>query len=447
MFPEATMRNRPLALIILFGFAPVAAAQDAVRLAEKFDPATPYRVDLKVTMTGRLTLPAGKDQPTAEVAVEGSSTLAYDERPLAPDEPKTDKLIRAYRGIDIKRTLGDKEQKASIREGVRRLVVLRSEKGKKAPFSPDGPLLWSEIDAVKHDIFTPVLVMGLLPKDEVKPGAKWTASPAAIAELTDLDTIDEGGLAVEFATVVTLNERKLAKLTITGTVRGTNEDGPTRQKLDGTAYFDLAAGRLTYLKLNGVHEMLGRDGKSIGRIDGTFTMTRTASKEVDDLSEAKLTGKELKPTAENSLLLYDNAELGLKFLYPRRWRVGVLQGRQLTLEEPKGGGILLTVESTDRLPTVEKYQDEVKGFLAKQQAKIAPMAAPARTADKPIRIDRFGIDAELKTGKARLEYAVTSGPHGGVMVAARLPAEEAADLKGDLDRILKQLEVTKPVEK
>ena len=328
-----------------------------------------------------------------------------------------------------------------------RLVVLRSENGKKAPFSPDGPLLWSEIDAVKHDIFTPVLVAGLLPRDEVKPGAKWTASPAAIAELTDLDTVAEGGLAVEFSTVVTLNERKLAKLTITGSVRGTNEDGPTRQKLDGTAYFDLAAGRLAYLKLNGVHEMLGRDGKAIGRIDGTFTMTRAASKEFNDLSEAKLTGKELKPTAENSLLLYDNADLGLKFLYPRRWRVGVLQGRQLTLEEPKGGGILLTVESTERLPTVEKYQDEVKGFLAKQQAKIAPMAAPARTADKPIRIDRFGIDAELKTGKARLEYAVTNGPHGGVMVAARLPAEEAAELKGDLDRILKQLEVTKPVEK
>ena len=71
------------------------------------------------------------------------------------------------------------------------------------------------------------------------------------------------------------------------------------------------------------------------------------------------------------------------------------------------------------------------------------MAAPVRTADKPIRIDRFGIDAELKTGKARLEYAVTSGPKGGVLVAARLPAEDAAELKVDLERILKQLEVTK----
>ena len=432
---------RPIILLLLS--ATLAPAQEAVRLSETFDPAAPYRVELKVTMSGRLTLPTKKDQPAEAVAVGGNSTLTYDERPLIADEPKTDKVVRAYRGIDFKRTIGDKDQTASIREGVRRMVVLRSEKGKKAPFSPDGPLLWSEIDVVKHDIFTPVLVAGLLPKDEVKPGAKWTASAAAIAELTDLETIDEGGIAVEFASVVMLNDRKLAKLAITGTVRGTNEDGPTRQKLDGTAYFDIEAKRLTYLKLNGVHEMLGSDGKAIGRIDGTFTMTRTASKEFDDISDAKLAGKELKPTAENSLLLYDNAELGLKFLYPRRWRVGGVQGRQVTLDEPRGGGILLTVESTDRLPTVEKYQDEVKAFLAKQQAKIAPMAAPVRTADKPIRIDRFGIDAELKTGKARLEYAVTSGPKGGVLVAARLPAEDAAELKVDLERILKQLEVTK----
>ena len=431
------------ALLLLLGFAPLAQAQEAVRLAETFDPAAPYRVELTVTMAGRLTLPTKKDQPAEAVAVGGNSTLTYDERPLIADEPKTDKVIRAYRGIDFKRTIGDKDQTASIREGVRRMVVLRSEKGKKAPFSPDGPLLWSEIDVVKHDIFTPVLVAGLLPKDEVKPGSKWTANAAAIAELTDLETIDEGGIAVEFASVVMLNERKLAKLAITGTVRGTNEDGPTRQKLDGTAYFDIEAKRLTYLKLNGVHEMLGSDGKAIGRIDGTFTMTRSASKEFDDISDAKLAGKELKPTEENSLLLYDNAELGLKFLYPRRWRVGSVQGRQVTLDEPRGGGILLTVETTDRLPTVEKYQDEVKAFLAKQQAKIAPLAAPVRTADKPIRIDRFGIDAELKTGKARLEYAVTSGPKGGVLVAARLPAEDAAELKVDLERILKQLEVTK----
>ena len=430
-------------LLLLFGLAPLAPAQDAVRLVEKFDPASPYRVELKVTMSGRLTLPAKKGQPAEAVAIEGNSTLTYDERPLTADEPKTDKAIRAYRGIDFKRTIGDKEQKASIREGVRRMIVLRSEKGKKAPFSPDGPLLWSEIDVVKHDIFTPVLVAGLLPKDDVKPGAKWTANAAAIAELTDLDTLDEGGIAVEFASVVTLNQRKLAKLAITGTVRGTNEDGPTRQKLDGTAYFDLEAGRLTYLKLNGVHEMLGDDGKAIGRIDGTFTMTRTASKDFDDISDAKLVGKDLKPTAENSLLLYDNPDLGVKFLYPRRWRVGVVQGRQLTLDEPRGGGILLTVEATDRLPTVEKYQDEVKAFLAKQQAKIAPIALPVRGAEKPIRIDRFGVDAEFKTGKVRLEYAVTSGPKGGVLLAARLPVEDAAELKVDLERILKQLEVTK----
>lgn len=436
-----------LALLVLFAAIPMASAQEAMSLVEKFDPSMAYRVDLKISMSGKLALPARKDQPADLVAVEGNSVLGYDERPLAADEAKTDKLFRIYRAINFKRTLGDKEQKATIRESVRRQVVMRSEKGKKAPFSPDGPLLWSEIDVVKHDIFVPILVPGLLPNGAVKPGAKWTANAAAVAELTDLDTIDEGGLGIEFAGVVTLGEKKMAKLSLSGTIRGTSEDGPTRQKLEGTAYFDLAANRLTYLKLNGIHEMLGSDGKIAGRIDGTFTMTRSECNAADELSEAKLAGKELKPTAENSLLLFDDPELGLKFLYPRRWRVGAVQGRQLTLDEPRGGGILLTVESSARLPTTEKYLDDVKGYLAKQQAKIGPIGVAVRIAEKPIRLDRFGIDAEMKTGKVRLEYAVTSGPNGGVLVAARLPADDAKDLQPDLERILKQLEVTKSPEK
>ena len=141
-------------------------------------------------------------------------------------------------------------------------------------------------------------------------------------------------------------------------------------------------------------------------------MTRSVSTQFDDIGEAKLAGKELKPTAENSLLLYDNTELGLKFLYPRRWRVGVLKGRQLTLEEPKGGGILLTVEGVTRLPTAEKYQDDVKGFLARQQAKTTPLGAPIRASEKPQRIDRFGVDADMKNGKARLEYAISQNAKG-----------------------------------
>ena len=51
--------------------------------------------------------------------------------------------------------------------------------------------------------------------------------------------------------------------------------------------------------------------------DGQFVMTRSAVALPADLSDASLRGLELKPGIENTLLLYDNPDLGVRFLYPR----------------------------------------------------------------------------------------------------------------------------------
>ena len=439
------MPLRILTLAALFGFTTIAAAQDAIRLSEKFDPSSPYRVELKVTMAGKLAIPGAKDQPATTVVLDGSSTVSYDERPLAADEPKTEKVIRAYRGMEIKRTLGDKEQTATIRAPVRRMVVLRSEKGKKAPFSPDGPLTLNEIDVVRNDIFPVVLVPGLLPTNAVKPGDKWAATAAAVTDLTDLDAIDEGGLTVEFVSVVKIDNRRHAKLSVSGTVRGQNDDGPTRQKLDGTAYFDLEAERLSYLKLSGTHELIGKDGKVAGRLEGTFVMTRQASPKFADLTADALKGLELTPTADNSLLLYTNPDLGVKFLYPRRWRLGLVRGRQIALEEPGGGGILLTVEPITRLPTADQYLKEVRASFVREKTAATLTDGPKRVADAPVRLDRFGFDAEVNKVAVRLEYGLAATADGGVLLAAKLPAGDKA-LRADVERVLKGLTVTKKIE-
>lgn len=437
-----TRRLAPLLAVTLAVACPATAADPTYTLAEAFDGKTVLRVEVKSSITGKISQPTADGKPAKVVTLLGSHKFEYDERPL-PDDTGGKRLVRAYRTFDFNRTIGDDEQKASVRPEVRRMVVLRSAAGQKAPFSPDGPLTFGEIDVVKNDLFAPALVPGLLPATEVKPGDTWKATPAAVQDLTDLDQIDEGGLTVEFVGVVPVNNRRHAKLSVGGTVKGVNEDGPNRQKLDGTAYFDLEADRLDYLKLSGTHDMLGPDGKATGTIEGTFLMTREPKK-ADDLSDAALKGLDLKPTDENSLLLYDDPDLGVRLLYPRRWRVGTTQARQITLDEPKGGGVLFTPTPPGKTPTAAAFRDEAKAYLAKQKAKISPPPDPKRVSDKPA-LDRFGLDAELDGGRSRLEYAVLSTAAGGVTVAARFPEKVAAELQPDLDRILKGLTVTKRV--
>jgi hypothetical protein len=432
--------------LVLLAFVSVASAQAPITLREKSDLAQTLRVEVKTTIAGRLSLTPEPGKPVEAVTIEGASLLTYDERVLVPDEEKSEKVIRAYRTVEFQRKMNNQEQSATLREAIRRVVVLKNDKGKKAPFSPDGPLTWGEIDLIRHDIFAPVIAAGLLPARAVAPGDKWAASAAAVLDLTEFETIEDGGLSLEFISVIELDKRKYAKLAVGGTIRGRTEDGPVKQKLEGTAYFDIEAERVSYLKLSGVHEMLGAKGETTGTLEGTFTLTRQASTKFPEINDEALKTIQLKPNDDNSLLLYDNPELGIRFLHSRRWRMGVVQGRQLTLQESKGGGILFTIEPANRVPTAQQYLDEVKAFLAKQQAKLPPLNAPKRWAEKPMVIDRFGVDAELKAGASRLEYAVASSAEGGVLIAARFPPAETVELKADLDRVLKHLVLTKRIE-
>ena len=87
-------------------------------------------------------------------------------------------------------------------------------RARSAPFSPDGPLTWGEIDVVRTDVFNPAAIPGLLPTGPVKKGQSWKASAAAIAELTDMEKVESGEIAVEFVGVTEVDRKRVARLKV-----------------------------------------------------------------------------------------------------------------------------------------------------------------------------------------------------------------------------------------
>lgn len=434
-------------LVALLGSGVAAGQGGPVPLRETFNPDVAYRVTLESKLTGRLAVPQ-PDKKTPEVLpFVGQSTLDYDERPLPPTEDGAARVIRNYRKVEFARTIGDRPQTAEVRAAVRRMVVLRGAKRKKVPFSPDGALTLGEIEVVRIDVFSPVLVPGLLPPNPVQPGDKWPASDAAVVELTDYDAVESNALTVEFVAVVTLNGRRLAKLALAGAVAGVTEDGPSRQAISGTAYFDLDDQRLSYLKINGKSQLLGPKGVTAGEVAGTFTLTRAKADAPGGLTPDALKAIDLLPTAANSQLLYDDPATGVRFLYPRRWRVGATAGRQLALDEATGqAGLLLTTTPPDQTPTAAGYLAEVKAFGTKQGWTVTNETAPARSPGEPA-VDRFALDVTAKGETLRLPYAVVTTPDGGATVAARVVAgPQAAALEADVEGIVRSIRLAKPTE-
>src|SRR5262249_23006195 len=212
---------------------PAAAAEDTFRLQERFAADDQYRVVARSEVSGTLTVPPEMGKPApAPLKISGDSAIEYSERILtvAPDG-QVRKTIRQCTRMDVRRDVGGRPQESTLRPAVRRLVLLREGRA-KAPFSPDGPLTWGEIDLVRSDVFVPSLG-SLLPANEVRIGDSWTAGEEAVRELTGLITLDDGKLECRLEAIQTEGTRRVARIGLIGAVSGTNDDGSNRQQLTG----------------------------------------------------------------------------------------------------------------------------------------------------------------------------------------------------------------------
>jgi hypothetical protein len=430
-----------VALVGILPFADGARADEPVRLQERFPVGYQYHVSTRVDLTGTLTPPPEKDKLAPKpLALSGDSAIEYDERVLAvaPDGRVT-KTARSCRRMDFQRTVGGRPQRTALRPEVRRLILLR-HKNTEVPFSPDGPLTWGEIDLVRTDVFTPAL-SGLLPEGPVRAGDRWTATPAAVQELTDMERIDEGKLECRLEAVETRGTRRQARVTFRGEVRGTNEDGPSRQQLQGHYLFDLDGRYLSYLLLKGTHSLLEKDGREVGRVEGRFALERQV-RAVPELNDAAIRSLTVEPNETNTQLLYDNPDLGVRFLYPRRWRLSGVRGTQVTLDTSDGSGLLLTLDSAARTPTGAQFLAESRGWLEKQKARLLRVEPPRRVRDNPP-LEQFALESQMGGQKFLMDYYVSRQAQGGATLAARLPSGDVSALRREVELIARSVTITR----
>jgi hypothetical protein len=437
--------SRFVALVTLVLSATPALGNELVRMHERYLPGYQYHVSTRVQQfSAALSVPTEKDKQSGRsLSMTGESRLEYDERILDAVGADVRKTLRIYRVTELKRRVGPQEQENSIRQSVRRLVVMRHGTS-EVPFSPDGPLMWGEIDIVRTDVFTPALA-GLLPDYSIRPGDRWKAGVAAVQELTDFEKIDDGMIECRFEQLTTLAGRRAARITLAGTVRGVNEDGPGRMRFDGSFYFDLESNHLCYLTFEGTHELLDSKGNVSGTNRGRFTMTRQAHVRPADLSDDLVRRITTEPTNDNTLLLFDNPEIGVRFLYPRRWRLGTIEGRRLILDESNGSGLVLTLDPVKAIPATATLQTEAQSVIRQQQGRVLGSSRPTTLQVGERGLEQFALEAELSGRRVLLDYYVMRQRDGGGTIHAHLRPDDQSALRADVERIARSVVITKAI--
>ena len=429
----------PCLIIILMPYPVLAQANNSYLLTENFAKDRQYHVSCQVEIAGKLPIGA-KPSEQKTLQVSGKSTIQYDERILRLTEGRqVDRTLRYYRQMDFQRKIGAEDQHSQLRPEARRLVILR-HKQYEVPFCPAGPLTWGEIDLVRTDVFVPAL-QGLLPTQPVRPGDRWNADNIAIQELTDLEKIDSAQFVCTFEKITTLLGRRNAHVNFEGKVQGVGEDGNAMHELRGSFYVDVDAHFLCYLYVKGTHHLLGKDGKPLGKIEGSFVMTRTEAPLTKELSDEAIRGLVLEPNPENTLLLFDQPQLGVRFLYPRNWRVAGTNSKQIGIDEKHGSGLLITLSPGTATPTGVQFHQETLNFLNKNKARIVREEKP-RTVQGGL--ETFSFEGEVDKQKLVLQYYVTrQGSQGATMAVRTTPAEVNA-VRADVDRIVRSLQLSPP---
>jgi hypothetical protein len=431
--------TRPFWLIVfLASFTPTARADEKVTLKETFGPGYQYHVSARTELAGQMTVPDQKDPKQSKLLpLTGESAMEYDERILKADNGLVDKTFRIYRRLDLHRKVGDQPQEALLRPEVKRLIVLRHQ-NVQVPFSPDGPVTWEETDLVRTDVFVPALI-GMLPEGAVNIGDHWNASKASLQVLTDMTKIEEGEVSCRLDKVMTLEKRHIARVEFSGSIRGLIEDGLSQQKLSGYFDFDLDSNHLSYVYLKGVHLLLDKDNKEAGKLEGRLILTRQANTRCKELTDEAVKAVRQDPDSDLMLLLYENPEQGVRFLYPRRWHVSESNDRQITMDGPEGSGLRLTFDAPARIPQAAQFLKESHDWFVDQKAKVLKTERVERIQTKPAVVDRFSLEVEIKEQKVVMAYYVTHQAQGAATLAARLTKDDLPALHKEVEAIARSL--------
>jgi hypothetical protein len=412
-------------LLLIAMFASPVLGQSPIVLQEKLPIDAAYHVSCRVQISGKL--------PLGEKAldVEGKSVIEYDERVLRVNKDGVvDKTARLVSRMEFERKAGAEPVKIELRPVVSRLVMLRQD-NIEAPFSPDGPLKIQEVDLIRTDVFTPALA-GLLPKNGVVPGDTWKADDGATRELTDLSQITSGALTCRFDKI----DGNLAKISFSGAIDGQGENGPTRHELEGFVYFDTGTNLLTYVSLKGTEHLQGEKGQAGGKVSGTFVLTREPRSAPSPIAEtAKMA---VDPDRDNTRLLFEDDETGVRLLYSRNWKPRVETG-QVKLDDLRGNGLVITPDPLKSLPALNQLLNEARSGIERRKGTVT-FAGPTQTIQqRPTAVESLTMEASVpsdkETKRGTMVLSVIRDEAAGATLAATLVTSDRAAVVQEIERM------------
>ncbi len=398
--------------------ATAARADETFDLKPALGPDSLTRVDVVMQVGGDAILVNQGKKTTLPMSVVAN--ISYDERLLGSGSSAGKvRSARYYETAKVAIKMAEGGQQPSLRPE-RRLILANSDGASVRLVSPAGPLARDELDLIELP-GNSLLVDRMLPPGPVAVGDSWSHSADLLAGLLGLDATSE----VEVTSRLEQVADGLAKIVLTGSLRGAAAGVGTQIELKAKYNFDLRTRRINYFA------MLVKEKRAVGHVGPGLDVVAKLLVKVTPIAESVHLTPEVvaqlpAPVADWSLLEYEAPSHTFALEYGRQWFVTSAEPNVAVLRLIQAGELVAqcnisAILTVQKQLTLAGFQEQIQHSLGKSFGQFLRAAEEKTPEGCPVY--RVVAEGEVSGLPIQWIYYLVTSADGGQQAALAFTLE------------------------
>jgi len=416
-------------------------AADTVDLTPNLAAHSLARIDIVVQVGGDAQLFSEGKKTSLPMSVVAN--VSYDESRLTGTSSATSsRSVRYYDTANVAIKIASGSQKPSLRTD-RRLIIASREKSAVRLVCPAAALARDELDLLELPASS-LVIDEMLPHKPVAVGDTWTHSADVLSALLDLDAASD----IEVTSRLDQVADGVAKVVLSGSLRGAVSGVGTEIELKAKYNFDLQTKRVNYFAL------LVKEKRAVGHVGpGLDVVAKLLVKVTPIAQSVHLTPEVIAalPSAsdQQALLEYEAPSHTFGFKYDREWFVTSDEPNIAILRMVKRGELvaqcnIAAILTVQKEITLAGFQQEIQNSLGKNFGQF--IRAAEETTPEGYHVYRVVAEGRVSDLPIQWIYYLVKNADGSQQASLAFTLEPGLTEKfGESDReLLAQLRFLTP---
>lgn len=335
----------PICLAVFFLVEQPSTVRGGVVLKESADDERAFSVQCKVKVEGN-SQTAGIDGKKTSLPLKVSADLRFLERRLPPGGREAESLrsVRNYELAEAEITVADRKTVNRL-GAAQRIVVAEGRRDGLRVYSHGSGMTYEGVELLRTPADN-LLLVGLLPLEEVKVGSTWKPSDWVMSALAGVEAVSKSELTCKLDKL----DDRFAIISFEGNITGAIQGALTKVTLKGQLAYDVTKKHIRQAVVSQTEDRAVGAVSPGMQVSATLTIDRQVSGLSGPLTNQVIGAIPINPEPHQLALWFD-ASWGARFVFDRNWHVFHQQDGVAVLRLVENGSLIAQC-NVSRVPTI-----------------------------------------------------------------------------------------------